>query len=102
VAFVSSPILLITAIVLFAGCGGLAEPALASLLSRAIDPRQQGGSQSISALAMAVGPLLGGVLYTNLGAPVPYWTAAVVIGAAIAIIAIFVRGTFTQESPEGE
>jgi hypothetical protein len=51
---------------------------------------------------MAVGPLLGGVLYTNLSAPVPYWTAAVVIGAAIAIIALFVRGTFTQESPQGE
>ncbi|HKD77881.1 MAG TPA: MFS transporter [Ktedonobacterales bacterium] len=100
VAFVASPIVLIIAIILFAGCGGLAEPALAALLSRAIDPRQQGvvqgGSQSISALAMTIGPLLGGILYTNLGASVPFWADAVVISAAIAIIALFVRGTLTQ------
>ena len=104
VAFVTSPVLLIGAIILFAGCGGLAEPALAALFSRAIDPRQQGvvqgGSQSISALAMTLGPLLGGLLYTRFGAPVPYWTNAVVISAAIVIIAIFVRGGITKTPPQ--
>ncbi|MBA3823509.1 MAG: MFS transporter [Ktedonobacterales bacterium] len=103
VAFFASPVLLVVAIILFAGCGGLAEPALAGLLSRAIDPRQQGvvqgGSQSISALAMALGPLLGGVLYTRLGAPFPYWAAAVVISMAMVIIAVFVRGN--QGTPTG-
>jgi MFS transporter, DHA1 family, tetracycline resistance protein len=98
VAFIAapSPIVLIVAIILFAGCGGLAEPALAGLLSRSIDPRQQGvvqgGSQAISALAMAIGPILGGLLYTRLGAPFPYWTDAAVISVAIVIIAVFVRG----------
>jgi DHA1 family tetracycline resistance protein-like MFS transporter len=106
VAFAASPIVLIIAIILFAGCGGLAEPALAALLSRAIDPRQQGviqgGSQSISALAMTIGPLLGGILYTKFGAPFPYWADAVVISTAIAIIALFVRGTVTQTSPQDD
>src|SRR5262249_46438933 len=92
VAFVASPVVLVVAIILFAGCGGLAEPALAGLLSRSIDPRQQGvvqgGSQSISALAMALGPVLGGLLYTRLGAPFPYWTDMVVISVAILIIAV--------------
>jgi predicted MFS family arabinose efflux permease len=55
-----------------------------------------------SALAMALGPLLGGMLYTNLGAPVPYWTDGVVISAAIAIIALFVRGSVTQTPPQGD
>jgi hypothetical protein len=42
VAFAASPIVLIIAVIRFAGCGGLAERALAALLTRAIDPRQQG------------------------------------------------------------
>lgn len=96
VAFVASPVVLIVAIILFAGCGGLAEPALAGLLSRAINPRQQGmvqgGSQSISALAMTIGPILGGVLYTQLGTPFPYWANAAVITLAMVFIVVFVRG----------
>lgn len=95
VAFVTSPVLLIAAIVLFAGCGGLAEPALAGLFSRAIDPRQQGavqgGSQSIQALAQILGPLWGGLLYATFGPAMPYWSNAVVIGVALLLLALVVR-----------
>ncbi|MGZ3675887.1 MAG: MFS transporter [Ktedonobacterales bacterium] len=95
IAFVASPLLLIVAIVLFAGSGGLAEPALAGLFSRAIDPRQQGavqgGSQSIQALAQILGPLWGGLLYAKFGPEMPYWSNAVVIGIVLLLIALVVR-----------
>jgi DHA1 family tetracycline resistance protein-like MFS transporter len=94
-AFAASPVLLIAAIVLFAGCGGLAEPALAGLFSRASGPRQQGdvqgGSQSIQSLAQILGPLWGGMLYARFGPVVPYWFNAVVILLALLLIARAVR-----------
>jgi DHA1 family tetracycline resistance protein-like MFS transporter len=43
----------------------------------------QGGSQSIQSLAMVVGPLIGGALYTQAGHVVPFWFGACVVGLAI-------------------
>lgn len=95
VAFVASPALLIVAIVLFAGSGGLVEPSLAGLFSRAIDPRQQGamqgGAQSIQALAQILGPLWGGMLYARFGPAVPYWSNAAVIAVALLLLVLVVR-----------
>jgi DHA1 family tetracycline resistance protein-like MFS transporter len=94
-AFVASPTLLIAAIVLFAGCGGLAEPALGGLFSRAIGPRQQGavqgGSQAAQSLAQILAPLWGGLHYARFGPAVPYWSNAVVLLLALLLIARAVR-----------
>ena len=87
IAFVPSAILLLAGIVLFAGGGGLIEPALRGLTSEAAGPREQGvvqgGSQSIQSLALILGPLWGALLYTQLGHASPYWS-----GAALAVLAI--------------
>ena len=95
VAFVPSPPVLIAAIVLFAGCGGLTEPTLAGLFSRAIDPHQQGAvqgaSQSIQSLARMLGPLLGGMLYARFGPALPYWFNAGAIIVAVLLLVLTAR-----------
>ena len=72
---------------MFAIGTGFLEPASRGLISQAAGPRQQGvvqgGSQSIQSLAMVVGPLIGGVLYTQIGHVVPFWFGAGVVGLAI-------------------
>lgn len=71
VALIASPFLLIAGVFLFAGSGGLVENALRGMLSRLAGPRQQGlvggASQSMQSLAMILGPLFGGLLYTQFG-----------------------------------
>lgn len=92
VALVASPILLLVGVVLFAGAGGLVENALRGLLSRQAGPSQQGlvsgASQSMQSLAMILGPLLGGLLYVQVGHAVPYWSGALIIVLAIGSIAL--------------
>jgi MFS transporter, DHA1 family, tetracycline resistance protein len=74
-------------IIMFAIGTGFLEPASRGLISQAAGPRQQGvvqgGSQSIQSLAMVVGPLIGGVLYTQAGHVAPFWFGAGVVGLAI-------------------
>jgi DHA1 family tetracycline resistance protein-like MFS transporter len=88
VALTPSPVLLLAGVALFAGCGGLVEPALGSMLSRAAGPGAQGavqgGGQAIQSLAMMLGPLWAGWLYTRFGPATPYWSAGAWIGLAIA------------------
>ncbi|GHO61879.1 tetracycline resistance MFS efflux pump [Ktedonobacter sp. SOSP1-52] len=87
IALVASPILLIAGVILFSGSGGLVENALRGLTSRAVGPKQQGlvggASQSMQSLALILGPILGGVLYTQFGHAAPYWSGALIIGLAI-------------------
>lgn len=90
VALIATPILLIAGVILFAGAGGLVENALRGMTSRMADPRQQGlvggASQSTQSLAMILGPLYGGLLYTNFGHFSPYWSGALIIFLAIASV----------------
>jgi MFS transporter, DHA1 family, tetracycline resistance protein len=90
IALIASPILVVIAVILFAGSGGLVENALRGLTSRMVGPSQQGlvggASQSMQSLAMILGPILGGVLYSQLGHATPYWFGTLVIGLAIASI----------------
>jgi DHA1 family tetracycline resistance protein-like MFS transporter len=83
IALIASPLLLIAGVILFAGSGGLVENALRSLTSRSVGPRQQGmvggASQSMSSLAMILGPILGGMLYAQFGHASPYWSGALII-----------------------
>ena len=82
-----SIVLLTIAIVVFAGSGGLVEPSLAGLLSRAAGQQAQGavqgGSQSVNSLALMIGPIWAGWLYTRLGPPTPFWTGTIWIGVAL-------------------
>lgn len=90
VALIASPILLIVGVILFAGSGGLVENALHGVTSRLAGPRQQGlvggAGQSMGSLAAIIGPLLGGLLYVNLGHATPYWFGAFIIILAIGAI----------------
>lgn len=90
ISIITSPLLTVIAVVLFAGAGGLAENALRGLTSRAVGPSQQGlvggASQSMQSLAMIIAPLVGGVLYAQLGHGVPYWSGALFIALTISTV----------------
>ncbi len=90
VALIASPLLLICGVLLFAGSGGLVENALRGLTSRMVGADEQGrvsgASQSVSSLAMILGPLFGGVVYTQWGHFEAYASGACII--VLAIIAV--------------
>lgn len=92
VALVPSPALLLVGVALFAGCGGLVEPALGSMLARGASPSAQGavqgGGQAVQSLAMMLGPLWAGWLFARFGPAVPYWASAGWIGLAIAAVVL--------------
>ncbi len=102
VALIASPILLVAGVLLFAGSGGLVENALRSLTSRMAGPRQQGliggAGQSMQSLAMIVGPLFGGFLYTEFGHAIPYWTGTLIIIVAIVTVALTLPTLRTQSA----
>ncbi|BBK33563.1 putative MFS family arabinose efflux permease [Stella humosa] len=82
------PMLFATASLLGLGFG-LANPSLASLVSRSADPADQGMvlgvHQSAGSLARVVGPLVAGVAFAHLGPPSPF-----LLGAAIILpVAVF-------------
>ncbi len=106
IVFVSSPLLLVAAIILFAGAGGLVENALRSLTSRMAGPRQQGTiagvGQSMQSLALILGPLLGGLLYVQFGHASPYWSGVLIIILAIGSIVLALPSLRAQAKEEGE
>jgi MFS family permease len=63
---------------------GIINPSLSGLISRTADDNEQGkvlGSmQSMSALARAFGPFVGGVVFQDLAPGAPFWLAAVLVG----------------------
>jgi MFS family permease len=69
--------LLYTGLFAMAVGSGLAMPCLSSLVSRYSPAENQGlvlGSfRSAGALARAIGPILGGLLYWQMGSAAPYW-----------------------------
>jgi DHA1 family tetracycline resistance protein-like MFS transporter len=74
-------------VTIFAFGGGLIEPALGSLISRAADPREQGrvqgANQSLQSITRIVGPLLAAFLY-GIGASIPY-----IVCALLSLVALF-------------
>ncbi len=90
IALIASPLLLIAGIILFAGAGGLVENALRGLTSRMVGPRDQGrvsgASQSLQSLAWILGPLFGGLVYTQVGHFEAYGFGALIIALAIACV----------------
>jgi DHA1 family tetracycline resistance protein-like MFS transporter len=69
-------------------------PSLTSLISRRTDPAKQGGilglSQSVSALARILGPVMG-VPLLKLGIRLPYTVAAATMGLGLAMILFSAR-----------
>lgn len=104
IALIASPLLLIAGVILFAGSGGLVENALRGLTSRLAGPRQQGlvggASQSMESLAMILGPLLGGLLYTQFGHATPYWSGALIIVLAILSVVLAIPASRRHPAKE--
>lgn len=69
---------------------GLIEPALRGLLSQAAGAGEQGvvqgGAQSLQSLAMVIGPLVGGLLYAQVGHAAPYWLNALISGGTLVVL----------------
>ncbi len=105
IALIASPLLVVVAVILFAGSGGLVENALRGLTSRMVGPSQQGlvggASQSMQSLAMILGPILGGVLYAQFGHATPYWSGALIIALAIGSIILAIPSV-PRSSPQIE
>jgi len=87
-------------------CGlglGLAGPTLSGILSRTAPPDARGevmgASQSASSLALVIGPLIAGTLYDHVGPGWPFWSAAAVVIAALAIVAAVRAGSGHEDAP---
>jgi DHA1 family tetracycline resistance protein-like MFS transporter len=110
ISVIASPVLVVVAVVLFAGAGGLVENALRGLTSRLAGPRQQGlvggAGQSMQSMAMILGPLFGGFVYAQFGHGTPYWLGALIIALAMGAVALAVpalrKSAPASEVPVGE
>ncbi|MCX6048158.1 MAG: MFS transporter [Chloroflexi bacterium] len=88
--YLPSPGLLFGAVILYGLGSGLIEPSLRGLLSQAAGPNEQGvvqgGGQSLQSLALVLGPLIGGLLYAQIGHASPYWLCALISGLTFLIL----------------
>ncbi len=96
IALIPTPILAFTSFGLFAVSSGLLEPALNGLLSRVTSSDKQGvvqgSNQSVHAIANITGPLLGGLIYAQLGHTTPYILGALIAGLAIIVTGLAIPG----------
>ena len=80
---------------------GYMTPSLQSLVSRRVDPRDQGGAlginQSAGSLARVIGPLAGGWAFGALGPTREFLATA----AVVAVAALWI-GTIDEETEDGE
>jgi predicted MFS family arabinose efflux permease len=78
---------------------GFLSPSLSALISKGAAPSEQGvvlgTNQSLSALARATGPVLGGLLFSRVAMPASFLTAA---GLLLASTALAWRATRPQAS----
>lgn len=76
-------------------CGsGVTYPSLSSLLSRAVDPDEQGGTlglgQSLAALGRVLGPSISGLLF-QIYPGLPFWTGSVLLTLTAFLAFLFLR-----------
>lgn len=68
----------------------LAMPTLNAMASNQVDPHQQGKlagvSASLGSLANVIGPLWAGVVYDFIAPSAPYWSSALFLLAALALV----------------
>jgi DHA1 family tetracycline resistance protein-like MFS transporter len=66
---------------------GISSPSLQALISKGTGEEEQGfvlgTNQSMSALARAIGPTIGGLLYTGIGPASPFIVAGGVLALAV-------------------
>ncbi|MEW5848514.1 MAG: MFS transporter [Myxococcota bacterium] len=82
-------------VLLMSSANGLVNPSMSSLLSQSADPTEQGGTlglgQSLAALARAMGPVFGGILFEQLGYQAPY-----LAGGLILLLSAFIATSVKQ------
>lgn len=88
---------MIYAVILFGSLGAIAQPAAQSLVTRTVDPTEQGATQgaltSVQSLAGIGGPLLGGftfAFFTRDSAPLLLPGATYFLSAALALLGLFI------------
>ena len=102
-------------VLVIAGCAvmpmgfGVNNPSLQGLLSRAVDPANQGAflglNQSLGSLARVVGPLFAGGIFDHFGPATPFFASAGLLAVATLIAIAYHRrfaGSFRAEVPDGE
>lgn len=86
IAWAPSPVWLYAGVAGTAVGSGFSTPAWTGLLSRRVDPREQGTlmgvNQSVASLTRILGPVWAGLWFDYAGPAWPYWTGAVIIAAA--------------------
>jgi MFS transporter, DHA1 family, tetracycline resistance protein len=86
---------MVAVFVLIAIGNGISSPSLQALISKGTSPDEQGfvlgTNQSMSALARAIGPTIGGLLYTGLGPSSPFLAASGVLAIAVGLAVVAVR-----------
>jgi DHA1 family tetracycline resistance protein-like MFS transporter len=88
--FVRTPAVLVATLLPMALGFAVTTPIAQTLLSRLSTAAEQASSlgmgQSMTSLARACGPLLGGFLYEHAGTASPFWTAALLLAAAALLV----------------
>ncbi|MCU0226227.1 MAG: MFS transporter [Bryobacterales bacterium] len=74
---------------------GLTTPTLTSLISKLVTAREQGwalgASQSAASLARIAGPVWAGWVYDRISQGAPYWTGAIWMVLALAVVLLAIR-----------
>ncbi|MEH7349868.1 MFS transporter [Gottfriedia acidiceleris] len=89
-AFFSFYPLLIVGMFIFGFGDSIFSPSFNGMVSKAVEPseqgRIQGGSQSIQALARIIGPIIGGQIYVSLGHAAPAFMGILLIAVAASVL----------------
>jgi len=100
--YLPSPALLFVSVFIYGLGSGLIEPALRGLLSQAAGSGEQGvvqgGAQSLQSLAMVTGPLVGGLLYAQIGHASPYWLNTLI--TVVTILALVLARPVSEAAPQ--
>jgi DHA1 family tetracycline resistance protein-like MFS transporter len=82
--------LLIVGMFIFGFGDSIFGPSFNGIVSKTVDPseqgRIQGGSQSIQALARIIGPIIGGQIYVSLGHAAPAFMGMILIAVAVSVL----------------
>lgn len=85
--------MLMVAVVMACGTG-ITHPSLSSLLSRCVDPDEQGGSlglgQSLAALGRVLGPSVSGLLF-QIYPGLPFWLGSLFLALTSVLALVFLR-----------
>jgi predicted MFS family arabinose efflux permease len=99
--YVSTSVLAAELILMALGTG-MMTPSILSMISRAADPREQGGvlglNQALGALGRALGPVWGTFAYQSLGRPMPFLTGgSMMLMSLLLVLAFLPAGALRAE-----